>query len=1136
MKRLLFFICTLLCANVIMAQVGTTFWIGDIQYEITSTNPAEVEVNDANISITTAIIPSTVSYDGTTYSVTSIGDYALSSCSSLTSITIPNSVTSIGERAFLFCHSLTSVTIPNSVTSIGKYAFWSCSSLTSVTIGNSVTSIGDYAFWYCSSLTSVTIPNSVTSIGNSAFWYCSSLTSVTIPNSVTSIGNSAFEDCSSLTSVTIGNSVTSIGVGAFQFCSSLTSVTIGNSVTSIGGSAFNGCSSLTSVTIPNSVTSIGSAAFADCSSLTSVTIGNSVTSIGNYAFSWCSSLTSIDIPNSVTSIGNWAFFSCSSLTSVTIPNSVNSIGYTAFSGCSSLTSVTCLAEIAPSLGVDVFASTPSTKVLNIPCGSDYSSWESATDWASVECTWDLGNSLTYFPLTFAIISVEERTMKVSDCDVSATDVEIPARVMYNGVNYSVTSIGNSAFEDCSSLTSVTIPNSVTSIGNSAFFSCSSLTSVNIPNSVTSIGVYAFADCSSLTSVTIGNSVTSIGNYAFEYCSSLTSINIPNSVTSIGKYAFRDCDGLTSVTIPNSVTSIGQSAFYRCGSLTSVTIGNSVTSVGDYAFEYCSSLTSVNIPNSVTSIGNSAFYNCSGLTSVTIGNSVTSIGHSAFRGCGSLISVTCLAETAPSLGGIVFLATPSNKTLTVPFGATGYTSDWDNDTWQKIYHKINEGEIKTLTNAFEITEDNKRGVINEGVLRITQSGQLINQTSTNVGGIIEVEAINRENNWNYIGAPFNNYVLGVILPQENDVSVSTFNHNTGNWNTNWATNEIEIPTGEGFAAWNFASSPIIFTTYGDVYDYAGDSVGEYEFENIPDFSLFNEEQITITHSDNNSEDNVNWLSIANPYAFKLDVEKIINQNSLQGNVLYKYNGTTFIPVSSGEIQVTEGFFVNNQSITLKKSQQHTLSAKTKMQKDYIRLAVNDGENEIELQFAHNEDAKQDYDIFDANKLFSPLEITEPYFVTDGVALVKEEVKEYPYTATLNIRNYETKEITLSIDNIPEGVNVYLIDNGFEVKMNGGVEYNTRIIKGENADRFKVLFKKQHRLEKINDNQISITNNNRQISVKSDKTDLNIEVYNQLGQKVFSTNEYNFTLSEQPAGSYVIKAYQGRFSESKKIVIE
>ena len=600
--------------------------------------------------------------------------------------------------------------------------------------------------------------------------------------------------------------------------------------------------------------------------------------------------------------------------------------------------------------------------------------------------------------------------------------------------------------------------------------------------------------------------------------------------------FYGCSSLTSIDIPYNITSIEDAAFYNCNNLSSVYIPYSVTSIGNQAFYGCSSLTSIEFPESITSIGDVAFFNCNSLTTITIPYSIISIGNAAFNGCNNLDSVICLAETAPLVGGGAFYSSSSDRSLTVPFGANGYSANWGNATWQKIYHKIEEWEVKTLNSVFEITEDSKIEVINEGILRIAQGGELINKTATNIEGIVEVEAINRENNWNYIGAPFNNYVLGVILPQENDVSVSTFNHNTGNWNTNWATNEIEIPTGEGFAAWNFASSPIIFTTYGDVYDYAGDSVGEYEFENIPDFSLFNEEQITITHSDNNSEDNVNWLSIANPYAFKLDVEKIINQNSLQGNVLYKYNGTTFIPVSSGEIQVTEGFFVNNQSITLKKAQQHTLSAKTKLQKDYIRLAVNDGENEIELQFAHNEDAKQDYDIFDANKLFSPLEITEPYFVTDGVALVKEEVKEYPYTATLNIRNYETKEITLSIDNIPEGVNVYLIDNGFEVKMNGGVEYNTRIIKGENADRFKVLFKKQHRLERIKDNQISITNNNRQISVKSDKTDLNIEVYNQLGQKVFSTNEYNFTLSEQPAGSYVIKAYQGRFSESKKIVIE
>ena len=229
MKKILTLICTLLCANVLMAQ--TRFWVGDLQYEITGTYPHTVMVYDANTTITTAnipatvTVPATVTFAGTTCSVTSIGYKAFYACSSLTSVTIGNSVASIGDWAFSYCSSLTSVTIPNSVTAIGTAAFQSCSSLTSITIPNSVTEIGACTFASCSSLTSVTIPNSVIHIEYSAFSGCSSLTSVTIGNSVTSIEYSAFQSCSSLTSVTIGNSVTFIGYDAFSNCSSLTSVT-----------------------------------------------------------------------------------------------------------------------------------------------------------------------------------------------------------------------------------------------------------------------------------------------------------------------------------------------------------------------------------------------------------------------------------------------------------------------------------------------------------------------------------------------------------------------------------------------------------------------------------------------------------------------------------------------------------------------------------------------------------------------------------------------------------------------------------------------------------------------------------------------------------------------------------------------
>ena len=316
----------------------------------------------------------------------SIPNYAFYGCSSLTSITIPESVTSIGAHAFWGCIGLTSITIPKGVTSIGDSAFDGCSGLTSINVAEEnneyasfdgvlynknktdiiycpkgktsvmifegATSICDYVFYNCGSLTSITIPEGVTSIGSYAFYGCSSLTSITIPEGVTSIGNSVFRYCSSLTSITIPESVTSIGDYAFWGCS-LTSITIPESVTSIGDYAFWGCSNLTSITIPESVTSIGDSVFRYCSSLTSITIPESVTSIGNEAFFYCIGLTSITIPEGVTSIGNSAFMYCNSIISITIPEGVTSIGNSAFSCCSSITSIT-IPESVTSIGSSAF--------------------------------------------------------------------------------------------------------------------------------------------------------------------------------------------------------------------------------------------------------------------------------------------------------------------------------------------------------------------------------------------------------------------------------------------------------------------------------------------------------------------------------------------------------------------------------------------------------------------------------------------------------------------------------------------------------------------------------------------------------------------------------------------------------------
>ena len=199
LQKTLLAIACLLCSITVFAE---DFEVDGIYYYITSETEKTVEVTSRSGGYTgSVVIPETVTYNGTTYSVTSINYEAFRECTGLTSVIIPNSVTWIGIGAFEGCTGLTSITIPNSVTSIGDYTFYGCTGLTSVTIPNSVTSIGERTFGYCEGLTEVTIPNSVTSIGAAAFIGCSGLTKVTIGNSVTSIGDLAFCDCYSIKDV-----------------------------------------------------------------------------------------------------------------------------------------------------------------------------------------------------------------------------------------------------------------------------------------------------------------------------------------------------------------------------------------------------------------------------------------------------------------------------------------------------------------------------------------------------------------------------------------------------------------------------------------------------------------------------------------------------------------------------------------------------------------------------------------------------------------------------------------------------------------------------------------------------------------------------------------------------------------------
>ena len=488
-----------------------------------------------------------------------------------------------------------SVIIENGVTTIGRYAFAGNSDMTCITIPNGVTNIGNYAFYNCSNIGRVTIPDGVISIGNSAFSGCGSLESITIPNGVTNINNYTFNNCSNLANAIIPDSVTSIGNAAFSGCSSLTSIMIPDGVMSIGDSAFSRCSSMTSITIPDSVTSIGTFAFSGCNNLINIHIDsigswlkiNYADSYGhpNYVASNChlfigdEELTNITIPESVTSICNYAFHNCSNLTSITITGNVASIGNYAFYNCSNLTSI-MLPESVTSIGTSAFYNCG--KLMNVYIDS-------------------IGSWLT---INFAD-EYSHPNYVVSNCHLFIGSDELKSITIPDNV----TSIGDYAFEDCSSLTGITIPSSVKSIGKRAFAYCSNLTSVSIPDSVTSIDENAFNNCKKLTNIHI-DSIESWLMINFANYSSHPNEFVTNCHLFIGN------EELTTITIPGSVTNIGERAFANFTSFENIIIQEGVTSIGTYAFSSCRSLTSIKIPNSITNIGSYAIHGCSKLEKIS----------------------------------------------------------------------------------------------------------------------------------------------------------------------------------------------------------------------------------------------------------------------------------------------------------------------------------------------------------------------------------------------------------------------------------------------------------------------------------------------------------------------------------------
>lgn len=394
----------LLCNTMLSAH---TFVTDGVAYLVLDNVTNTVEVTHGPLYGGNVAIPETVTNNGITYNVTSIGNGAFARCLQLADVYVPASVSRIGNNAF-YESSLKSITICGALKGIGEYAFYCCNTLaavhisdlaawcgidfgnaysnplyyaknlyldkekvSSIVISGGATKIKDYAFYGCKCVTSVTIPCSVTSIGNYAFKCCTSLKELFIEDCETTLslgynsynpsnvgtGDGLFDDCP-LETLYLGRNLSydtssAAGYSPFYYKNVLESVTIGHSVTAINDKLFYDCKRLKNITIPTSVTTIGYGAFYRCTGLTSIIIPKSVIAIGNSAFYGCTSLASVVMNDGVASIGEWAFSYCKRLTDVTIPNSVTCIGDYAFYTCSAMTAVTIGRNVA-SIGDYVF--------------------------------------------------------------------------------------------------------------------------------------------------------------------------------------------------------------------------------------------------------------------------------------------------------------------------------------------------------------------------------------------------------------------------------------------------------------------------------------------------------------------------------------------------------------------------------------------------------------------------------------------------------------------------------------------------------------------------------------------------------------------------------------------------------------
>lgn len=993
----------------------------------------------------------------------------------------------------------------------------------------------------------------VTEIENQAFQHSSNMSGVTIPNTVTTIGEYAFENA--------GNNKTEFVVN------------MGSGVKTIKTGAFKNCQKLKYIRIPSTCTSIGERAFEDCQSLVEMHIPNPGCTLGAYAFAKCRNLQAVTLPNNITSIPEGLLMNCdNNLREIIIPDRVTSIGSQAFAqvqdaqiiflGCGNAEGNITIADNAFSNNqrddVEFFCietydnNTRSVQFVNAQGGaiihlpSDFNNttlFGTQLDKLYVPCGMENVYAQGLFGNTNSTslnkINEGELCLAVTRQDGDFCDpatwrgyIDWNLKETYEGLPDSEKENWLKQDPDGDGPLKDRWPNFVPRKPMQPFvISYEKINGMygNITKDPHEVTLKHRRDIYPFNSVNNGRLIidaTGDENHygqLIERDSVLFDANITLNVT----YEIKKHN--------NTIYLIKDYPIKDSTNITSLLNGTATTE-GDYKKErdyyirdtktrYLLSITPSNGSYNVV-VEDKDYYEIH----------AGSIHY--YGGANDVSAVISSLGTTPIIG--FYKEVVNGNTL--------------------IKHQFTYNGNHTAT----ATIDESTGDV---TLRGTDYTYGHVRMHQNISGEIYVKVPAVENKWNFVGAPFNVYDLYAVRMFYNphgsnsDASAVRFDYTTNDWETVLSYGEDTIRPGEGFLAWPFYAGGITFSTKRD---YGG--VGGATQEVYTDFVLNND----TVYVEKNIADNTNkWMALANPYPAKLCVNAFVKNNSdviyddqdqstqIQGQGVYILNAASsswsFMDSDDNyDLGVGQGFFVNVQNngtnkIMFTKTQIHGYtepqcehgvnhSAKSSSQREIIRLSMIADNVASELLFAHNEDAQQYYDIYDANKLFAMERMTEPYFVTDGIKLVKEEVKEVPYYATMNVRSYEEKEVKFRADYIPEGYAVSIIDGEETIDLNPGVEYTTEVSVGENANRFKVLVKKSVGLSDVEELAIDITNSNRIVNISTNETNLQIEVYNALGQKVLSTHSLNFSLNEVSAGAYMIKAFNSKGSKTQKIIVK